>query len=224
MTSSLYFSIFYLQTILSAIVACASFYSFRERSTSSKLVGLLFSFSFLFNVSAYILLTFWNINPNFISNLYGFLLVIILTTLYNYNTEKRYSKWFIVSGVSVVVFGLVNLFFFQKNDASFNDLVSSLLILAYCLVYFYRLIIELPTANVLRLPMFWITSGFLFFHAGTLFLFAFKHYLVNVLQNDLVTYWGFHNIVSIVQHGIIFVGLYFDIKREKGAEIHHHQV
>lgn len=215
MTIDHYFISFYLQTVLSAIVAFACFYNFKKKEASTRLIGLLFLFSFLCNSTAYISVIFLDSNPNFATSIYNVVLIIIITALYDHNTEKKYSKQFFAAGLAVIAFGIINILFLQKDDVSFNSLISSLLILGYCLFYFYRLIIELPAANVLRLPMFWFTSGFLFFHAGTLFLFAFRDYLVNVLQNDLVTYWSFHNIVSILQHIIVLLGLSYDIKMNR---------
>lgn len=216
MTHSLYFKIFYLQTILSVIVAFTSMYKFKRRGTSTRLIGFLFLCSFISNVLGYILVIFLNRSPNLVGSLYNFVLIIIVTALYDYNTEKKYNKWFINTCVVVISLGILNLFFFQKDPvASYNKLAVSFIIIAYCLFYFYRLIVELPTANVLKLPMFWFTASFLFFHAGTLFLFAFMDYLIHVLHNDMVTYWAFHNILSIVELLIILIGLYFDIRLQE---------
>lgn len=200
-----FYHIFYIQTALAAFVAVVSFFFIKTRSFNVKMIGLLFTLSFIFNVLGYFL------RSNLAGNVYDFSLFILVTTLFNYNTNKKYSGAFALTAVLFLVFALYNLVFLQREGiASYNKLIASFLILSYCLIYFYRLIIELPTTNVLKLPMFWFASAFLFFHAGTFILFVFTDYLVNVLQNDLVTYWSFHNILSIIQQVIILVGLHHE--------------
>jgi hypothetical protein len=67
--------------------------------------------------------------------------------------------------------------------------------------------------------MFWFNSGILIFHAGAFFLFSFSSYLVNVQKNDMMMYWSFHNMLSIVERLLILIGLYYDLKFLKGGEI-----
>ena len=78
--------------------------------------------------------------------------------------------------------------------------------------------VELPAQHIHHLPMFWINSAFLFYHAGTFFLFAFTAYIIVVLKNDLLVYWTFHNLLSIIEHMIILIGLYYDLKSLPGGK------
>ncbi len=84
--------------------------------------------------------------------------------------------------------------------------------ITYCLLYFYVLMQDLPSLYVHQFPMFWFNSGLLIFHAGTFFLFSFHAYLVNVLKNNMLIYWSFHNMLSIIEHIIFLIGLYYDSK------------
>jgi membrane protein insertase Oxa1/YidC/SpoIIIJ len=72
--------------------------------------------------------------------------------------------------------------------------------------------VKLPTMHLQRMPMFWINSGFLMYAAGAMFLFAFTTYLTQVLKDNLLVYWSFHNILSIISQLIIMVGLIYDFK------------
>jgi hypothetical protein len=71
---------------------------------------------------------------------------------------------------------------------------------------------ELPAQHIHHLPMFWFNSAFLIFNAGVFFLFAFTAYITTVLKNNLLIYWTFHNLWNMLEHLIILVGLYYDLK------------
>jgi hypothetical protein len=70
----------------------------------------------------------------------------------------------------------------------------------------------LPTTKLWSLPMFWINSAVLIFFSGNLFLFALTHYLVHILNDNLVVYWGFHNLLNIVKNILFAAGFYVSIK------------
>jgi hypothetical protein len=86
------------------------------------------------------------------------------------------------------------------------------MLIIYSLLYFYVLMRDLPSLYIHQIPMFWFNSGILIFHAGTFFLFSFVSYLVNVRNDDLIAYWSFHNMLSIVERLIIMIGLCYDLK------------
>ena len=151
---------------------------------------------------------------NYPGNLYGFILLIVTSIIYHHATQLKYLRT--ISTITAIVFvaTFINLFFFQKHSFStYNDLLVSFVIICCAVFYLYRLMVELPTSQIHTLPMFWFNFGFLFYHAGAFFLFAFASYLFNVLKNDMWIYWIFHNTLDIVQHFIIFVGLYYDLSR-----------
>ena len=107
-------------------------------------------------------------------------------------------------GMCFFIFALINLFFFQKTTPnSYSYIFHSAILIIYCLFYFYVLMRDLPSLYVHHLPMFWFNSAFLIFYAGTFFLFSFTSYLINVLKNNMLIYWSFHNILSIIEHLIV---------------------
>jgi len=206
----IYFNIIYLQTTLSAIVALACFYRYSWRQPYIRLMGLLFAYG-VFNTAVSFFLPGKYLNIP--GSLYDFVLFIAITQVYNLTTEKRYWKAYGAIALIFVVCGIVNLFFVQHSAiASNNKLMSSLIIISYSIFYFYRLIVEMPSAHVHRLPMFWFNSAFLLYHSGTIFLFAFTSYLINVMKDDLWYYWIFHNALCVIEYCIILVGVFYDIR------------
>ena len=137
-----------------------------------------------------------------------------MALIYNHATAGKFYKLF--SGITVIylIFGISNFLFFQKTGiASYTKLFSSLIIIFYAIIYFYRLMVELPAVHLHHLPMFWFNSGFLLYYAGSVFLFAFMSYLVHVLNDDLLIYGSFHNVLNIIQEFIIIIGVAFDLRQ-----------
>jgi|SRR5688572_8083373 len=214
MTMQFYFYIAVAQTVLSAIVAILALIRFRSRSLIVKLIGFVFLASFLANMAAFGMAgTSLRI---FINSTYPISLTISLalySRIYYGLLHKKNPGWFVIAASSFAIFALINLFFIQKTAPnSYSYLFHSAVIIIYCLLYFYVLMQDLPSLYLHHLPMFWFNSALLFFHAGTFFLFSFHAYLVNVLNNNMLIYWSFHNLLSILEHLIFFVGLYYDLR------------
>lgn len=207
--------IFYLQTALSALVAGFVLVRFRLRPLYVKLIGLSFFLGFLTHIIILFLRTFM-VGPeirNKFQNVYEILNFCILTLVYYIIFKKKHSKYFGISVAAFLAFSLCNMLFFQKEELnSYTIALSSFLMMGYFILYFYRLMVELPSLHLHRLPMFWFNSGFLIYRAGTLLLFIFRPYLIHVLNDDLLLYWSFHNSLSIVEQLIVLVGLHYDLQ------------
>jgi hypothetical protein len=129
---------------------------------------------------------------------------------------KKHAWMYISATAAFALFAIVNALFIQKTAPnSYTNIPHSAVLIIYALFYFYFLMRDLPAQHVHRLPMFWFNSAVLFFHAGAFFLFSFTAYLVNVLRNDLIVYWSFHNLLSIIEHIIILIGVWYDFSSLK---------
>lgn len=203
------------------MIAVLCLYRYKGRELYVKLIGLVFLLSCLANLTAlafhsYGLRKFTNIPQS----VYDIGSLCIISLIFYNALNKRYRTFFLIATVCFLGFSVMNLIFHQKDTInSYNKFLSSFIILCYCIFYFYRLMVELPSTHLHRLPMFWFNSGFLMYHAGSLFLFAFTSYLINILKNDLLTYWSFHNILSILEQLLMLVGIYYDLtSKRKGPE------
>ncbi len=82
-------------------------------------------------------------------------------------------------------------------------------------VFFYRLMKDLPALEIQRLRMFWINTAILIYFSGNLFLFIFNDYLVSVLKNNLEVYWSFHNLLNIAKNLLFAIGLWQNLRIPK---------
>jgi len=126
---------------------------------------------------------------------------------------KKYKNLLLGVGSIYTVFWFANFFFIQKDDLNtYTRVFGSIILIFYCLLYYYRLLTDLLVQELLRLPMVWYVTSNLMYNAGTLFLLLFVTYLIEVLHNDLLVYWSFHNILDIIQDLLIMVGLWQDLR------------
>ena len=215
MTIEIFLRISFFQIILSAIVVVMSVINFNRRGIETKLAGL----TFLYGVITAIVLEIFPIkgkNVNIPQSLHAICYLITVTILYSVALRGKYRAFFTGATAIVLVISVVNLLFFQQNENNtYSRIAGSVIIIIYGILYCYRLLVDLPVEHLQRVPMFWFNSGILIYNAGSLFLFLFTTYLVEVLHNDLLIYWSFHNIFNIVQTVIVLIGIWQDLRNTR---------
>ena len=188
------------QTFLSALVAFLCLIRYQSRDLSIRLIGLIFLTSFFANISAYFLVktgTFRSLSyiPPIV---YHVVAIGLYSWLYFTLLYKKRAELFLVVVGTFAIFSVVNVLFIQKTAwNSYTYFLFGAILIVYCLLYFYVLIKDLPSLHVHHLPMFWINAAILIFHSGVFFLLSFMSYLVNVMKDNLLIYWTFHNGLSI---------------------------
>jgi hypothetical protein len=178
-------------------------------------VGVLFSLSCLFNVGQYIALqTGQNSLINHIGSLFEVVFLVMAGFIYDQATQHKLRSIIVVVTVLFLLGWFVNLLVFQTDAiTSASKLASSLIILFYCVSFFYRLMVELPAIHLHRLPMFWINSALLLYSAGTVFLWAFIEYVIKVYYDTFVYYWVFNLALFVLQQIIIMVAVFYDLRK-----------
>jgi hypothetical protein len=214
MTIQIYLYLAVAQTVLSAIVAIGALIRYRSRSLIVRLIGFVFLASFLANVASWLMVgTALRI---FVNSTYPISLIVtvaLYSRIYYVLLHKKNRGWFVLIAGIFAFFALINILFIQKTAPnSYTYFFHSAIMITYCLLYFYVLMQDLPSLYVHQMPMFWFNSALLVFHAGTFFLFSFHAYLVNVLKNNMLMYWSFHNMLSNIEHIIFLIGLYYDLR------------
>jgi hypothetical protein len=155
-------------------------------------------------------------NPNYGSSGYQIVVFPIISSIYYHAIDRKHKFFFTLIAILYIAFGLLNMLLIQKSSInSYTLIIKSIILICYSIYYFYWLIRELPTAQLHRLPMFWINSAYIIYFSGNLFLFVFTSYLVNVLNNDLLVYWTLHNVLGIIEGLMIIVALWMDLRNIK---------
>lgn len=146
---------------------------------------------------------------NDVISLYLIFSFSLLSYFFYYSIGWRSLKSLLV-GLNVVylLFSVVNYLFVQKHGHnSYTQTLQSLLILLLSIIFFYKLIKELPIQQINKLPLFWIVSGFFFSYSGKLVIYVVSHYLINARGDNMIIAWTFHNFLTIPGNALILVGV-----------------
>lgn len=112
--------------------------------------------------------------------------------------KKKWLYW-IITGY--MTFALVNPFFIQSlNEYSQMRIYSSIILVIFSLVYFYRLMNELKIGKLSAEPMVWINASVLIFYSVIFFY--------NILFNKLLEYSREVLIIIAILIGI-FTALFY---------------
>ncbi len=148
---------------------------------------------------------------HFIINIYipvnfGFSFFLYYKTFEN----KRFKT--IIAAVSClyILFFLFNIIFIE-GFYSFNIYsfcLGSILLIICCLVYFTTLFTDDRLINYFSIPMFWISTGLLFFYTGSLVQMSLMEYIIkNNFDPDGFIYQLILVTLNILLYGCITVGL-----------------
>jgi hypothetical protein len=84
-------------------------------------------------------------------------------------------------------------------------------------VFFYKLLQELPTQQLQRMPLFWIVSGFFFSYSGKIVIFTATYYLLTVEKDNLILALAFHNFLSNMANLLFVIGTSIQYKQIKST-------
>jgi hypothetical protein len=205
-----------IHVVLAGVIALMSLVRFRQKTMESKAFGLagLLVIVTMLSVSV---ITLKGKQVNIPQNLNTPFHFVIILFVYYRILGRRFTFLLLTTGISFFVFYVFNFFFWQGYDNlnTYSLAVRAMFIVTYCIVYWYQLLAELPVQQLHRLPMFWYNASLLLYNAATLFLFLFYSYFVDVLHNDMLIYWTFHNILSAIQFFVFAIGQWQDLRNIK---------
>jgi len=113
-----------------------------------------------------------------------------------------------------IILAIINAIFIQGifNFNTYASGLEAIIIILLSLLCFYKMLIELDTREPTKQPIFWINSGFLFYFAGSLFVFI----LSNFIKGDnylLSLAWGMHAFLMLILHIFLGIGLWHSHRR-----------
>lgn len=174
-----------------------------------KVLGAFLIISGLSDLVSTILIEF-EINPNFVISLYVISQFVLLSLIYRGSfTQCPYKKITVVGIAVFLIFAAYNLVVIQGvtgfNSNSFT--ISSVVFIAYSIAFFYRLMVELPVAQLQQLFMFWFNSAVFIYFGFNLFIFISIDRLLESEHDQILYSWAFHNCINIVKNVMLSIGL-----------------
>ena len=207
----------HLPAFLSAVGVVLLLSNRHAKQKYIKLLGVLLFTYALLHLTMFLLFIYFRISPNYIATLATMIEFPLISAVF-YEVTTRKKTPFIIISVMFTLLALCNFLFIQKEQInSYTMTLESVIIILYCIFYYFWLLKELPTERLHRLPMFWINSGWLIASSGYLFLYLFTAYLVNVLKSNL-DIWVLHNIFKIVETGVFVFSIWVYNNERRVAE------
>lgn len=111
---------------------------------------------------------------------------------YFYFQSFRYRRAIVMTLLAFIPFVFLDIYL-SNNDlmdlhnhraGKFSQVVESMLMILWVLLYFLEIIKSLAVANIVAFPFFWVCAGLLIFYSGNVFFFPFWYYM-NQWENDL---------------------------------------
>jgi hypothetical protein len=202
---------------VSAIAVIIWLIDFKAKQPVSRLLGLLsFLYAFTHILSLIVINAKGGGAQNYIYSASNIIELALILTIF-YRTIDGLNRGVLgFAFLSFLTFAVTNMFFIQgKKINSYSLIFMSIIVLLYSVYYFYWLIQKLPTSQLQRLPLFWVTSAWLIFYSGTLFLFTFIDYVLITQQERILQYWTLHNILKIIESTMIAVALWIDLQNTR---------
>lgn len=214
----------YFQSFCSLILFVIFLTNYRTINQKFKLIGALAFVSIIGNIlqttstllidSAYM---------NQIGEAYQLFFVIIISLFFlQINRTKLSQVLFYVLNISCFVCWVLLLVYLNDNNLfSIYSVITYVGLILFVILYFTYLLKYLPTENLLRIPEFWVAAAVLFNFSGYLIVTLTYGYLVEVLKENMILYWSFYNVFSIIFFSVLSYALLLHIKTVKIA-LHEH--
>lgn len=172
------------------------------------------SFSFMCDIAGRLLLHN-GINPNYAGHAYQLGNIALISVFFHYIINwTKLKACLLVGNILYFAFAVFNVAFLQKAQVnSYTQVLQSIIILILCIWFFYKLLRELPTQQIQKLPLFWIASALFFTYSGKLVVYAVAHYLSHVLKDNLIILWSLHNLLSVIGNLLIAWGTWLQLKK-----------
>src|SRR4030095_9411652 len=108
-----------------------------------------------------------NYPTNNLYNIYNiFYFELYLIIMYSIVKNRRAKRIMFNIMIAFAIIGIVNLFFIQwfQNFQSFTYSLGCLLVVAFCIYYFFELFLAPTYIKLAYEPSFWLTTGLLFYY------------------------------------------------------------
>jgi hypothetical protein len=175
------------------------------------IIGIILAAVFLLEMSAWVAIDFFHLNPNPVNQVYEFFLVPAFYFFYDGKIDsEKIKNRFLLLTISFLLFASLNLIFFQEltTIASYTMVVRCVILVIFSTVYFGVLANELPRQVYVRLPIFWINCAVVSYFSLVLPIYLLTDYIYITLKLSIIPLWIVHNFIGTIYYIFIAIGLW----------------
>ncbi|MCZ8353838.1 MAG: hypothetical protein O9340_03825 [Cyclobacteriaceae bacterium] len=214
----------YIQAFCSFFLFIIFLGNYRNINQKFKLVGAAAFVSVMGNIFQ-ITSTFFfhSAYMNQIGEAYQLFFAFIISLFFLQINRSKFSQLlFYLFNLSCFVCWVLLLVYLNDNNLfSIYSVITYVGLILFAILYFTYLLKYLPAENLLRIPEFWVAAAVLFNFSGYLIVTLTYGYLVEVLKENMILYWSFYNVFSIIFFSVLSYALLLHIKTVKIA-LHEH--
>ena len=138
----------------------------------------------------------------------------------------KVKKRIFYTTIAFVVFALINLLFFQRNDLfnPINFTVGTVITVILCIYYYFELFLKTQAESLSRLTSFWIVSGILFNVVLIFPIFALISFMDQLSKANQKTSMivfdhieAIFNIISVLTYILYSIGFICRIRTSKST-------
>lgn len=212
-------SLFYLGLIVLIFPLVLLISGFNRQPLVYKWLAIALAFAFVIDVIGRVS-WFLDLAPNYSSHVYQLFATAFISIFFYHAIQwKTLKRSFFIVNILYFVFSLINLLYLQKAGInSYSQILRSIIILLLCIIFFFKLLKELPTQQIHKLPLFWIVSSFFFSYSGKLVIYAITHYMISMGNNFMVPSI-FQGFLTLIANLIVAVGVWLNYKQEGTTQL-----
>jgi hypothetical protein len=211
-------NIFVAAAIGSALIPLVlTILNFKRQPPEIKWLAYILLLSFVCDLLSISLYKLFHFPVNFFGSIFTVLHIPVLSCFF-YTVLKGRNLKIILIVVNVIYLFLStsNFFFVQKLSLNtYTTIIEKLFVMTLSIMYFYRLLHDLPAARIYEIGLFWIISAMFITESAKLVLFSFVTYLITAYKDDLIVLWVIHNSMSVLYHLTIAWGVHLNNKSHR---------
>lgn len=145
-----------------------------------------------------------------LSHFYFPLEFLFLSLFYKKELDRFFNrKWFTGITLILILFSIVNPIFIQDlTEYSKVRPFSSILLVVFSILYFYRIMTESKICNLANEPMIWINTAVLLYYAGSLFYNALFTLILEYSRDFSKFSGGYFKVLNMLFYLLITVGFW----------------
>lgn len=208
------FLVTYLSLVLFFPVAIA-IYRRKYMKKELKIISYYLAFVLLFQLIAVVSVIFIKNNLPFL-HFYTVAEFALISWFYKEYLGDFLNKKIIYVFVGLfTIFAIVNALFIQSifEQNAYPRGLECLFVVFYAITAYYKTLKSLDIISIEKSPLFWINAGFLFYFAGSLFLFVLGNLILTQdLQLSMLS-WAIHACLVALMYIFIGIGLWHSPRR-----------
>jgi hypothetical protein len=132
-------------------------------------------------------------------------------------TRPRMRRFTRIALLAYAIISVCNIYFFQgtKSFHSVTYATGCLLMVGFCIYYFFELFRFPKSVNLRNNPSFWICCGLLFFYCCSFPLFGMANLLSSISRLIIVNFMNIINVLNIFLYSLFTIAFLCIIKTRK---------